>query len=71
MFSKIQILNMDCDYKYASSSWINNAKSLDNNLSYKIYATNKASISSGREYIALPSNMILTSADYLKYNLMK
>jgi len=71
MYSKSQILNMDRDHKYASSSWIKNKETLDNNTLYTLYATNKASISSGRSYIALPSKMILTSADYLKYDIMK
>jgi len=71
MYSKSQILNMDRDHKYASSSWIKNKEMLDEKPLYKLYATNKASISSGREYIALPANMILTNAEYLKYDIMK
>ena len=71
MFSKSQILNMDRDSNYSSSTWIKNKETLSDNTSYILYATNKASISSGREYIALPNTMNLTNADYIKYNIMK
>ena len=71
MFSRSQILNMDRDTKYSSSSWIKNKETLDEKPLYKLYATNKASISSGREYIALPANKILTREDYQKYDIMK
>ena len=74
MFSKSQLLNMNYDKKYSSSPWIknadfNNLDNLDNNKLYKLYATKNASLSSGREYIALPADKILTFRDISKYNI--
>jgi hypothetical protein len=62
---------MDNNPKYASLSWIKNKDTLDDKLLYKLYATNKVSIYSGREYIALPSNKILSNMDYQKYDIIK
>ena len=74
MFTKSQLLNMNYDKKYSSSPWIKNADfsnshSLDDTKLYKLYATKNTSLSSGREYIAFPTNKNLTSADILKYNI--
>lgn len=74
MFTKRELLNMNYNKKYSSSGFIKNIENnncVDDNKSFKLYATNKASLSSGREYIALPSDKILTNSDYLKYNIMK
>jgi len=72
MFTKRQLINMNYDKKYSSFGWIKNIENNnDDNKSYKLYATNEASLSSGRKYIALPSDKILTANDYLKYNIMK
>ena len=71
MFCKSKLISMDRDHKYASSSWIKNINTLNDNQEYKLYATNKSSISSGREYIALPVNKILTKEDYINYDIMK
>jgi hypothetical protein len=70
---------MNYDKKYFSSPWIknadylnsNNLDKLDNNKLYKLYATKNASLSSGREYIALPADKILTNQDISKYNIQK
>lgn len=72
MFSKSQLITMNYDKKYSSSGWIKNINSnLDDKKLFKLYATTNASLSSGREYIALPSDKILTANDYIKYNIMK
>lgn len=71
MFSKSQLLNMNSDTKYSSSGWIKNINDIDDTKLFKLYATKNASLSSGRQYIALPSNMSLTTADYSKYNIIK
>jgi hypothetical protein len=72
MFTKNQLLSMNSDKKYSSFGWITNIDNVkDDNKLYKLYATNNASLSSGREHIALPSDKILTANDYLKLNIMK
>ena len=72
MFTKRQLTDMNYDKKYSSFGWIKNIENNnDDNKLFKLYATNKSSLSSGREYIALPSDKILTANDYLKYNIMK
>lgn len=73
MFTKSQLLAMNSDKKYSSfGGWITNVENIkDDNKLYKLYATNNASLSSGREHIALPSDKILTANDYLKLNIMK
>jgi hypothetical protein len=65
MYSQSQLLSMNQDTKYASSSWIKNINNLDSSKSYTLYATNNASISTGRQYIALPANHKLTNSDYI------
>lgn len=70
MFSKSQILNMNYDKKYSASPWIKNLNTLEDNKLYKLYATKNASLSSGSEYIALPSNTILSASDITKYNII-
>jgi hypothetical protein len=74
MFTKRELLNMNCNQKYSSFGFIKNIEndnSVNDNKLFKLYATNNASLSNGREYIALPSDKILTNNDYLKYNIMK
>jgi len=61
MFTKSQLLIMNSDKKYSSfGGWIKNLETIkhDNKL-YKLYAINNASLTSGREHIALPSDMII------------
>jgi hypothetical protein len=69
MFTKEKILNMNSDNKYGSG-WIKNINNLNDNSLFKLHATNDNSLS-GRKYIALPANQILTANDYVKYNIMK
>ena len=75
MFTKSQLNNMNYDMRFSSSPWITiiegkNTDKRDYDL-YKLYPTNNYSISTGREYIALPADKILSSADFLKYDINK
>ena len=75
MFTKSQLKNMNYDMRFSSSPWITiiENKNTDNSNYdlYKLYPTNKYSISTGREYIALPADKILSSSDFLKYDINK
>ena len=71
MFTKCQLLNMNCDKKYSSVKWIKNVENIDDSKLYILYATKNASFASGREFIPLPHDKILTNDDYVKYNIMK
>ena len=77
MFTKSQINNMNYDMRFSSSPWITIIESKntdtykDNSDLYKLYPTNNCSISTGREYIALPFDKILSPSDLLKYNISK
>jgi len=71
MFTKSKLISMNNDRQYASFPWIKNIDNANDNKLYKIYATNNASISTGREYISLPADKVLTAEDYRKYNIMK
>ena len=70
MFTKNKLSIMNNDNKYSSFGWIKNINDLDDNKLYKLYATTNSSLR-GREYIALPSNKILTDDDYLRYKISK
>lgn len=71
MFTTSKLIHMNNDKKYSSTPWIKNINNLDDKKLYNIYPTNNASLNSGREYIAIPSDISLTSQDYNKYNIMK
>jgi hypothetical protein len=72
MFTKSQLNNMNYDPKYSSTGWITIIENQKDYYDlYKLYATNNSSISSGREYIALPADKVLSTNDYLKYNISK
>jgi len=74
MFSLEQLEKMNNNNKFSSRPWIKNLDNINkfnNNKLYKLYATNNAFISSGREYIAIPIDIILSEKDYLKYNILK
>jgi hypothetical protein len=71
MFTKSKLINMNNDIKYSSFSWINNINNLNDNKMYNLYATTEVSLSSGRKYVALPSDKKLTVQDYLNYKIMK
>ena len=73
MFTKSQLNNMNYDMRFSSSPWITiiENKNIDNNNLYCLYPTNNNSISTGREYIALPADKILSPSDFSKYNISK
>ena len=75
MFTKTQLNNMNYDMRFSSSPWITiiESKNTDKERDdlYKLYPTNSYSISTGRGYIAFPIDKILSSNDYLKYNIDK
>jgi hypothetical protein len=77
MFTKSQLNNMNYDMRFSSSPWITiiEGKNTDTYKEdydlYKLYPTNNFAISTGREYIALPADKILSSTDFLKYNINK
>ena len=69
-FSKSTLERMNYDRSYGNN-WIQNLNNIDSNKDVKIYATGNSSISSGRIYIALPADKVLSREDYIKYNIMK
>ena len=75
MFTKSQLKNMNYDMRFSSSPWITiiENKNTDNSNYdlYKLYPTNNNSISTGREYVALPADKILSFSDCSKYNISK
>ncbi len=75
MFTKSQLNNMNYDTNFSSLPWIkiieNKNINRDDTDLYKLYPTNNFSISSGREYIALPADKILSQCDFFKYNINK
>ena len=75
MFTKSQLNNMNYDMRFSSSPWITiiESKNTDKEKDelYKLYPTNSYSISTGREYIALPFDKILSPTDLIKYNIDK
>lgn len=75
MFTKSQLNNMNYDMRFSSSPWIKiienkNTNNDDYDL-YKLYPTNNYSVSTGREYIAVPIDKTFSSAELLKYNIDK
>jgi len=70
IFSKSKLENMNIDPKYGSG-WIKNLNNINNNENVKIYATNDSSISTGRKYVALPANKILTNELRIKYGIIE
>ena len=75
MFTKSQLNNMNYDMRFSSSPWIKiienkNTNNDDYDL-YKLYPTNNYSVSTGREYIAVPIDKTFSSTELLKYNIDK
>ena len=70
MFTKSKLFNMNNDNRYSSFGWITNMNDLNDTKLYTLYATTNNSLC-GREYIALPSDKILTDDDYLRYKISK
>lgn len=70
-FTKQEINDLNSSYPWNNS--INTSQIKDNgnkNDEFILYATGNASLGSGREYISLPANKIITHQDKIKYNLI-
>ena len=66
-FSSMSIYDMN--NKYPWNNTITNSYGLDDNTTYNLYATGYASLD-GRQYVALPKNLKITSDVKKQYNLM-
>ena len=64
---KIRIFDMNLD-PLSGSHWIKNIDKLDKNEEYILYATGDANLS-GRKYVAIPANRILTYSEKLSLNI--
>ena len=62
--SELQYMNT----KY--NGWIRMGEKDPYQKDYVLYATGDATVSSGRIYVALPKNKVLSYVDKLKYNIM-
>ena len=75
MFTKSQLNNMNYDMRFSSSPWIKIIENKNTNKDdydlYKLYPTNNYSVSTGREYIAVPIDKTFSSVELLKYNIDK
>ena len=75
MFTKSQLNNMNYDMRFSSSPWIKIIENKNTNKDdydlYKLYPTHNYSVSTGREYIAVPIDKTFSSAELLKYNIDK
>jgi len=66
-FDKSHLKSINLDPLFGSR-WIKNADNLDNNKEYVLYATGDADLS-GRKYVAVPANKILTNAEKRSLNI--
>ena len=62
--SELQYMNI----KY--NGWIRMGEKEQSQKDYLLYATGDSTISSGRIYVALPKNKVLSYEDKIKYNIM-
>ena len=71
-FSKSTLNHMNFNSKYGIN-WITFDQHDKNNMNneFKLYATGDYALNSGRIYIALPTNKILTYSDKIKYNIIE
>ena len=70
-FTKQEINDLNSSYPWNNSINISQIKDNANkNDKFCLYPTGNASLGSGREYISLPANKILTHQDKIKYNLI-
>lgn len=63
--SSVYFMNTNDVWSYS----IQNASQLDSKQSYRLHATGYADLS-GRKYVALPKNMVLTPEIKKQYNLL-
>ena len=69
-YTKAQVIELNNDSKYGYTDWIKNIDKINNNHEMvNIHPTGDI-LSSGRIYIALPSNIVLTTEIKKKYNII-
>ena len=66
-FDKSQLQTMNLDPLFGGS-WIKNTNNLNNNQEYILHATGDADLS-GRKYVAVPVNKIITDAEKKELNI--
>ena len=75
-YSKDQISTMNMSYPWTHSIRFQDNRmnpvisQKEKNQSYKLYPTGYCDVSNGREYVALPSHLKITSEVKQKYNLL-
>jgi hypothetical protein len=67
-YTKAEVIELNNDTKYGIN-WIKNIDKINNHEIVNIYATGDILLS-GRIYIALPSNVVLTNEIKKKYNII-
>ena len=68
VYTKTQLQEMNSSTTMGFN-WIKNIDSINDAIGGKIYPTGDAGLMSGRIYIALPANIVLTSEIKNKYNI--
>ena len=72
-FSAEYIKQINSSYPWDNSinfGSTNMDKTGDESITYKLYATGNCTMYNGRQYVALPSNTVITESIKAKYNLM-
>jgi len=70
VYSKQKLEYMNYDSKYGGP-WITFANDVSKTNEYKLYATNQfCNLTSGREYIAIRADKVITKDDIIKYDLV-
>jgi len=67
-YSKSKLLEMNSNRTFGFN-WITNIENIKDNELAKLYPTGNASVSSGRLYVALPANKLITKELIEKYNI--
>lgn len=70
MYNSKELHNINYNPKYGSNWIITDKQSTQTDTTFKLYPTGDANINTGRIYIALPANKILTAYDKQKYNII-
>ena len=68
-YSKNDLLSMNVDSRYGSH-WIRNLANINHSQELRLYPTGDANVSSGRKYIALPANKVLTADEKRAHNII-
>jgi hypothetical protein len=67
-YSKSKLLEMNSN-RTLGFNWIMNIENIKDNELAKLYPTGNAGVSSGRLYVALPANKVITKELIEKYNI--